>query len=87
MLIFSKQAIAYDIMATENFVILQGIHLKFFEHVLWVKDDKITAGFVKILGSSFYIVSRIEGYFEPKSRNLKLHKNGKKYFSPKSCRR
>ena len=50
-------------MATENFVILKAIHLKFFEHVLWVKDDKITAGFVKILGSSFFIVSTIKGYF------------------------
>ena len=50
-------------MATENFVILKAIHLKFFEHVLWVKDNKITAGFVKILGSSFFIVSTIKGYF------------------------
>ena len=45
MLILSKQAITFDIMATEIFFIHRDIGLKFVEHVLQINNYKITGGF------------------------------------------
>ena len=84
MLILSKQAITFDIMATEIFFIHQDIGLKFFEHVLQINDNKITGGIDRFLLSSFPIAHATQGYFYLKSRNVKLHKMKKKQSLPKS---
>ena len=70
-LILSKQAIVYDIIATDNFFIHQDIGLEFFGYVLWVYENKITAWFGQIPLSIFYITLEIDGYILPKFHEFK----------------
>ena len=70
-LILSKQAIVYDIIATDNFFVQQDIGLKFFGYFLWVYDNKITAWFGQIPFSIYYITLQTDDYILPKFHNFK----------------